>query len=166
MKPELISAANSDYDIVQNMSRYYIYDLSEYTGWSCSLDGQYAGCDEFFEDWYTGRNHPYIIKVDGEFAGFAGVKYDACNDEYEIQEFFILRKFRRQGVGGIIASMLFDLYHGNWIVQQLAVNTPAINFWQVMINAYTKGEFVNEGLSESPWGDIQTLRFNNQEHKQ
>lgn len=162
MDVELLTATDSSYDTVLNLSRYYIYDMSEYACWPCSEIGQFGGCDEFFEDWKSGRNHPYIIHVDGELAGFAGVKHDAQRDEYDIQEFFVLRKFRHSGVGRAIALMLFDRYRGNWIVQQLAVNIPAVGFWQAAINDYTQGVFSNEGLSDSPWGRLQTLRFNNQ----
>ncbi|MHB1001300.1 MAG: GNAT family N-acetyltransferase [Armatimonadota bacterium] len=161
MNVELLTADNSNYDTVLNLSQYYIYDMSEYTGWPCSKIGQFTGCDEFFEDWRSGKNHPYIIQVDGELAGFTGIKYDAHLDEYEIQEFFILRKFRHRGVGRSIAFMIFDRYQGNWVVRQLSVNIPAVKFWQSVIDGYTNGKLINEGMSDTPWGMMQTLRFDN-----
>lgn len=163
---ELIAATDADYDTVQNLSRYYIYDMSEYAGWPCSSAGEFSGCDDLFEDWRSGRNHPFLICVDGELAGFAGVKHDVDGDEYEIQEFFVLRKFRRHGVGRAVASMLFDRYPGNWIVQQLAVNAPAVGFWHSAISDYTRGKFHDEGLSDSPWGSLRTLRFSNMVDRQ
>src|SRR3990172_12228184 len=158
MRIELIAATDADYPVVQQLSAYYIYDMSEFTGWHCPDTGRYGGGDEFFSGWRAGKNYPFLIRVDGELAGFAGVKYDAQQSEYAIQEFFVLRKFRRRGVGKAIAFMLFDRFRGQWKVQQLVVNTPAICFWQATINEYTNGKFECAETVASPWGELNTLR--------
>ena len=160
MSIELTAATDADDQIVRNLSAYYIYDFTEYTGWSCPENGLFAGCDELFDDWRAGKNHPFIIRVDGELAGFAGVAYDDSG-EYFIQEFFVLRKFRRRGVGKSVAFMLFDRFPGKWKVQQLTANTPAVGFWRVTIDEYTSGVFTDDGVADSPWGTMSTLRFSN-----
>ena len=162
MSIELISATEADREIVRNLSAYYIYDFTEYTGWSCPKNGLFAGCDELFDDWSVGKNHPFVIKVNGELAGFAGVAYDDDSGEHFIQEFFIMRKFRRKGVGKSIALMLFDRFPGKWKVQQLTANTPAVGFWRAIIDEYTNSVFTHE-VVDSPWGTMDTLRFSNQE---
>jgi len=160
-KIELIPAGKGDLPIVQNMSRFYIYDLSEFMGWPCPESGLFGGCDEFLEDWRNGRNSPYVIRVDGELAGFAGVKRDERN-ECLVQEFFILRKFRRKGVGRRVATQLFDEFQGMWRVQQLVQNSPAIGFWREVIRDYTKGHFDERTELEPRWGvDVNVIRFSN-----
>jgi predicted acetyltransferase len=147
-----------DLPIVQNLSRLYIYDMSEFLGWACPDTGLFGGCDEFFADWQAGANHPHLIMRGNELAGFAGAK--AEGEGHCIQEFFVLRKFRRKGVGRQMAGALFDSYPGAWTVKQLARNAPAIAFWKAVIHDYTSGQF-SENDEQSPWGAMHAIRFSN-----
>ena len=106
MQYELTPASLQDLPVAQNLAAFYIYDMSEFLGWPCPESGLFGGCDEFFEDWQAEKNHPYLVRCGGELAGFAGVK--ATEDGHCVQEFFILRKFRRHGVGRQVAVGLFD----------------------------------------------------------
>ena len=49
--------------------------------------------------------------------------------EISIREFFILRRFRRQGLGREAVRRFFEMNPGKYIVAQLATNEPARNFW-------------------------------------
>jgi predicted acetyltransferase len=159
MTLRLQQATMDDYPVVQHLSSYYIYDMSEYLGWPCSESGRFGGCDEFFDDWRAGRNDPFMIKCEEELAGFAGVKFDEATQEHTIQEFFILRKFRRRGIGTTVAFRLFDASPGNWRVEQLAQNTPAVRFWTATITAYPQARTITVTVGNSPWGPIQTIRM-------
>ncbi len=160
MECELQLASIQDLPVAQNLARFYIYDMSEFLGWACPPTGLFGGCDEFFEDWKTGKNHPYLIRAGNELVGFAGVK--ACENGHCIQEFFILRKFRRQGIGRRIAVALFEAFLGDWTIQQLAKNAPAVGFWRAVVRDYTEGEFT-EHVEPSEWGPMNTIRFCNAE---
>ena len=120
----------------------------------------FGGGDDYFADWPAGRNTPFIIRVDGELAGFTGVVYRETEQAHVVQEFFVLRKFRRRGVGRQVAVKLFDRYPGNWIVEQLVENLPALRFWQTVVNEYTGGQYA-ETQYASPWGEMNVLRFRN-----
>lgn len=164
MNIEIAPAGDEDLPIVQNLARFYIYDMSEYMGWPCSESGSFGGCDEFFGDWRNGRNSPYVIRVDGELAGFAGIKRAAAEgvrSECLVQEFFILRKFRGKGVGRNVATRLFDKFPGMWKVQQLVQNSPAIGFWREVIRDYTKGHYDEKAERDPRWGDVNVIRFCN-----
>ena len=157
---EVVPAREEDLPVVRNMSALYIHDMSEWMGWPCPESGLFGGCDEFFEDWEAGRNHPYLIRVDGELAGFAGVAQIASGSDPEhcIQEFFVLRKFRRRGIGREVATRLFDAHPGRWIVRALASNAPAVAFWRAVIASYAHGSAETaECLSQ--WGMQKTIRF-------
>jgi len=158
---EIVPAGDEDLPIVQNLARYYVYDMSEFMGWPCPESGSFGGCDEFLEDWRNCRNSPYVIRVDGELAGFAGVKREVRN-EYLVQEFFILRKFRRKGIGRNVASQLFDKFPGMWKVQQLVQNSPAIGFWREVVRDYTEGHYDENTERDPRWGDVNVIRFSNE----
>lgn len=95
---QLLPATEVDYPVVQNLSGYYIYDFTEYLGWPCPESGRFGGCDAMFAEWQAGKNYPFLIRVDGELAGFAAVGLETEAQEFSIQEFFIMRKFRRRGI--------------------------------------------------------------------
>lgn len=156
---EINPAQDSDWPVVHNLVSLYIHDMSEFMGWPCLPSGSFEGCQEFFEDWQAKRNKPFIIKVGGELAGFAGVKTgqaDASN-----QEFFILRNFRRRGIGRKVAVRLFEQFRGKWVVQQLALNLTAVRFWRAVVSQYTGGKFTESSGETSPWGEMNTIRFSN-----
>lgn len=159
---QVVPAKLGDLSIAENLSSLYIHDMSELMGWRCPETGRFGGADEFFEDWRAGRNRPYLIRVGKELAGFTGLREvdDAHGHQWDIPEFFILRKFRRRGVGSHVAVHLFDGHRGNWRVAQLMGNTRAVAFWRAIIGDYTGGKFT-ETREPSPWGEMNYIRFNN-----
>lgn len=53
MNIEVIEAKHEDYSIVENLVRYYIYELSDIMAWDCPENGLFGGCDELPEYWQT-----------------------------------------------------------------------------------------------------------------
>ncbi len=48
-------------------------------------------------------------------------------------EFFVMRKYRRGGVGGEAARAVFAMFPGEWQVRQIRRNEAAIKFWRAAI---------------------------------
>jgi predicted acetyltransferase len=142
VKVELAPATNAEFPIVQNLGRLYVYDLSEFMGWPCPPSGLF-GCRNLSEYWTEPGASPFVIRYDGELAGFALVndKGNAPETDYNMGEFFVLRKFRAQGVGTQAATLLFRRLLGLWEVMQLPPNKPAITFWRKVIGEYTEGDY-------------------------
>lgn len=65
--------------------------------------------------------------VDGRPAGFALVR---LTDPTELAEFFVLRKYRRGGIGTAAAREVIARHPGRWAVGQIAANAPATAFWR------------------------------------
>ena len=145
MKPpaiELVPAGEADRDVLQAMGRFYVYDMSEYTGWPCPPDGLYA-CADFGPFWSEPGAHCFFIAVDGERAGFVLVDRNGTlkQTEYNVAEFFVMRKFKGRGVGRAVATTIFDRFRGPWEVMQLPDNRGAIGFWRTVIGAHTGGRY-------------------------
>jgi predicted acetyltransferase len=51
-------------------------------------------------------------------------------------DFFILKKYRDQGIGQAAAFQLFDRFPGLWTVSELKFNLPAQAFWRTIISRY------------------------------
>ena len=66
IKFKIIPATLDDYPIIQNMARFYVYDMSRYCGslpnWECPENGLYECIDlkNYFED---PSKKTYLIKI-------------------------------------------------------------------------------------------------------
>ena len=90
--------------IVENLAKFYAYELSIYTKFPCPNDGLFFCRDSDF--WRTEENRYFVFRVDEELAGFTIVDHVGANAKVEnnVAEFLVLPKFRRQGVGGVRGS--------------------------------------------------------------
>lgn len=142
MNIELIYASQDLQPIIQNLARFYIYDLSEYQKRPCPADGLYED-EDYSRYWQLPDHHPFLIKAGGELAGFAltedGGSHPAV--EHQIAEFFVLRKFRGEGVASSAAQELFRRFPGQWELMVIPQNKPAVSFWDKLINQLTAGDF-------------------------
>ncbi len=125
--------------VLRNLMELCQHDYSEYNEANVDEHGLfgYRYLDHY---WTEERRHPLFIRVAGHLAGFALVRQ---TDEavYEMAEFFILRKYRRQGIGRDAAHRIFARFPGRWQVAQEACNLPAQAFWRTVIAAYTGGQY-------------------------
>ena len=165
MNVELIKAQDHDFSVVQNMIRFYVYDMSEFMGWYLPEHGLFGGVDDQPEYWGQIPEDPdvrwspgwkgiaYIIRVDGVLAGFALVRWTDKGGErlYDIGEFFILRKFRRQRIGTQVAHTLFSRYPGQWQIRQMLGNKPAQHFWRAAVSQYGSGTFQEQREFDSEY---------------
>lgn len=142
-KIKLISATMDDYPIIQNMASYYAYDISEYMGWAQQKDGTHSIGIDFIKYWKTENTFPFIIKHEDELVGFVIVDKNVSDkrNDFNIAQFFILRKFLRKGIGKYIASQCFDKFIGKWEVFVMPGNEGAYRFWRKIITNYTNNQF-------------------------
>jgi predicted acetyltransferase len=129
--------------ILRHLLQLYLYDFTEFDGDDVDEHGlyHYSYLDHY---WTEADRHPYLVRVAGKIAGFALVRVeedDAGVPYADMAEFFILKKYRGQGVGQAVAFHLFDLYPGKWEVSEIARNLPAQAFWRKVIERYSGGQF-------------------------
>lgn len=147
MNITLQEAAQEHLPLIQNMARFYAYDLSKSCGfyelfdWSFPESGLYE-CRDLSGYWKSDC-YPFIIRVDGELAGFVIVdkKGTTADIDWNIVEFFVVGKFQGKGVGRQVALQIFNKFPGTWEVTQMPVNIPAIEFWKKVVNEYTNNNF-------------------------
>lgn len=147
MKISITPAAEEHMPIIQNLARFYAYDLSKSCGfyevfdWSFPEDGLYVGLD--VSKYWQPNRYPFLIRVDNELAGFALInKIGSLPDiDWNMGEFFIVGKFQGKGVGRQVAFELFNQFPGKWEVMQMPPNLPAIKFWKKIIAEYSNNVF-------------------------
>ena len=143
MNVELIYASRDYKDVIKNLMQFYIYDFSEYVDRDIEEDGLFKPYPDLEDYWKEETDKfPYIIKKDNKYAGFVLVKKPESKKRfYSIAEFFVMRKYRREGIGKAVATQIFKLYKGQWEVHQRENNIPAQKFWINVIGEYTNGKF-------------------------
>jgi predicted acetyltransferase len=135
--------------LMHRLMQLYLYDFTEFTGDEISDDGffPYPYLVRYWEE--PGR-YPFLVQVDEKVAGFVLVRAteEAGVVVHHIAEFFVLKKYRRQKIGRLVAWKVFDLFPGNWRVFEIPENLPAQVFWRKTIGEYTGGQFHEENDPE------------------
>lgn len=145
MNCELQKALPEHIPVINNLMQFYMYDFSEYMELTVEPNGLFAAYDNLEDYWKEGNGKfPYLIKQAGRPIGFVLVRFieSPTRNYFSIAEFFVMRKYRRMGIGKAIATQVFDLHRGQWEVYQKENNKPAQAFWKKVIDTYTKGQFI------------------------
>jgi predicted acetyltransferase len=138
----------------------YYYDFSDLLGFDVGDDGLFVTArPEGY--WAEGGYHPFFVRTGGCLAGLAIVGAqsrltgEAC---WDMDQFFVLRRHRRAGVGARAAVALFAAFPGRWEVREAAANAPAQAFWRAVVGRFTGGRFHEATWDEARWrGPVQAF---------
>ncbi|GIP39722.1 acetyltransferase [Paenibacillus sp. J31TS4] len=156
-----------DKTILYQLLQLYQYDSSEFDGHALNQHGFYL-YRYFDHQWAEEYRRPFLVRVDGELAGFALVslgvpqaymKLSTAEGTNTITEFFIMRKFRGKGVGKEVAVTLFNRFPGAWEIRQTSGNKNAHAFWRRVLASYKgEGGYREEQLQGDSWdGPVQVF---------
>ena len=130
---------------LRNLGELYIYELSQYSSIDVDESGLYDDFDDLDLYWTEESRHPFFIRVDDKLAGFVlvfnGRQIEEIASDYSIDEFFVMHKYKHQGIGKHCARLIFDKFKGKWQIWFHPRNEAANNFWTRTIDEYTKGRF-------------------------
>ncbi len=93
-KIKLIPATIEDYLTIQNMGRFYVYDMSEYMGkkegWEIPENGLYE-CIDFKKYWENKNSFPFLVRHENEIVGFVIVDKTGSNPDidFNMAQFFV-----------------------------------------------------------------------------
>ena len=146
---DIIEAGGNEEPILRRLMELYLYDFSEFAGNDLDKDGLF-GFGDYIESMYRPPFRNFLALVEGKIAGFAmvGDRSYLTGDGgvHDIAQFFVLRKYRRQGIGQKLALDMFGRFTGRWEVRVMAENTPAVKFWRSIINGYAQGRFEEQAV--------------------
>lgn len=117
--------------------QFYLYDIAALDQWDIREDGEYGNPERIECFWVDDQYERFLIRVDGILAGFVLTSQkltDGGARLHVVSEFFVLRRYRRAGVGRIIANRLFNEVGGTWEISIMRSNTPAQEFWATIIS--------------------------------
>ena len=136
-------AGAGEQTVLENMLQLYIHDFSELHAHTprCDLaaDGRYHA-DIPLGAWWQAADHiPLLLRVDGKLAGFAllnAAAHSGLAVDRNMAEFFVVRKYRRAGIGSAAAHAIFSRYPGRWEAAVMRANTGARRFWEACITSH------------------------------
>ncbi len=136
---EIIPATPEQAPVLANLLELYAHDFSEFRNLEIREDGRF-GYPSLPLYWSEPNRHPFLIRLDGKWAGLVLVSHPAA--VWDMTEFFILRGCRRRGIGAQVAHEIWKRFPGAWEIRVLEANVPAQNFWAGAIARFT-GEAIH-----------------------
>jgi predicted acetyltransferase len=141
----LDAATAADAGLLGNLLELYSHELSDvFPSVVLGPDGRF-GYPQLPLYWSEpSRRFAFLIRVDGQVAGFVlatrGSSAAADPQVLDVAEFFVLRRYRRQGVGQLAARHLWCRLPGFWTVRIAEGNRTALAFWADVLAAVISGE--------------------------
>jgi predicted acetyltransferase len=136
-------ATPADVGLLSNLLELYVHDLSAAFAIELGPDGRfgYPYLDRYWAE--PERRFPFLIRRGARVVGFVlamrGSPVTDDPDVFDIAEFFVLRRYRRHGVGRHAAALLWGRFAGKWIVRVSEGNPGALQFWAGVIAELTRG---------------------------
>jgi predicted acetyltransferase len=141
---EIIPASPEQEPVLANLLELYAHDFSEFVDLQLGADGRF-GYERLPLYWKESNRHPFLINADGRLVGFVFVRQGSeISDDanvWDVAEFFIVRGFRRLGLGTRAAQEIWKRFPGSWEVRVLERNQQAKSFWARAVE-----EFLGEAI--------------------
>ncbi len=156
MNLEIVKATLEQQPILANLLELYAYDFTGSQNFDIGDHGFYGY--KYLPLYWTDPNRiPYLIYVEKKIAGFVliqkGSPISTDQTVWDISEFFIMRKYKRQGIGTLVAFKVWQQFKGAWQVRVLIENKTAGVFWLQAIKKFTQGIFTATSIKikEEHW---------------
>jgi predicted acetyltransferase len=145
-------AMHRDATVVANLLELYSHDLSAAFSLELGTDGRF-GYERLPLYWSEpDRRFPFLVRRGQLLAGFAFVtRGSPMSDDpnvFDVGEFFVVRRYRRCGIGRRAAFLLWNRFAARWIVRVFEENHHGCQFWASVVAEYTNGVFLETRRSE------------------
>lgn len=138
---EIVPASLEEKSIVANLLELYAYDFSEFIDLKLGIDGRF-GYKNLPLYWEERNRYPFIVRVGGQLAGLVlmgqGSEISESNDTWDMAEFFVLRGYRRRGIGMKVAQEIWKRYSGKWEIRVMEKNEKGKKFWQEAVEKFIR----------------------------
>lgn len=147
-------AQDGDFAALAQMLELYQYELSDI--WPQHLDAQGRYGYDLSRHRQGGAHAAHVCQVDGCYAGFALVAPARFNRAAGcwMEQFFVLRAYRRHGVGAALAGHVLHSHPGPWQVGQMTRNLPAQAFWRQVLGQLCGGRQVETCVTQGGWQGV------------
>jgi len=137
---EIVKATVDQQTIFANLLELMAYEHTEQ--WKFDIgDNGFYGYEELPLFWTDPNRYPYLIYVNDKISGLVivqkGSPISDDKDIWDIAEFFIMKKYKKQGIGTKVAHKIWAQFKGCWQVRVLVENEIASAFWLQAIKKFS-----------------------------
>lgn len=151
---ELRKAESRDFPALQQLLELYQYELSDIWPQEADHEAKYGYNLEPHKQ--SERFHAHVAMEGSHYVGFALVAPAVVTRKEGnwMEQFFILKRFRRSGAGYALAKHVLLTHPGAWEVGQMPANLAAQAFWRRVIEKVTSGSYVEVQVTEGWWQGV------------
>jgi predicted acetyltransferase len=167
MDVRLSSGTDADEHAVRNLFTPYFLEMAEWDPgivmneyglpiWSVFGPVARTPAEQVEQNWWVrDRCSRYAIRADGAAVGFVLVCEDFSvlpypvpeGSDFELLDFYVVPKVRRQGVGAQATALALEQHRGNGFLFALAANTGAQVFWRATLARFTRDVVEHDGAT-------------------
>jgi len=133
---ELVPTEREQMPLIRNLYQFYLYESSDWEQEDVEVDGRFYIHDEHLvRYWQEPGWSAQLLLVDGFIAGFLLIERSELPgvDALELADLFILKKYRRQGIGRALATQVLMSGEDNWLVRFYGQDEIAQAFWRSVL---------------------------------
>lgn len=128
----------------------YLIELAQFDP-TVSFDAHGEPIYKWYDLYWTEKaRYPFMLCVDGQFAGLALVR-ETAPQCHEIAEFYVLPGFRRDDNAMYFAAQLAQLFGGEFTFATATKNVRAVRFWDKFACRFARGGSSVEGAYKKWW---------------
>jgi len=147
----IVPATPEQRPIVANLLELYSHDFSEFHDVELGEDGRF-GYPDLSHYWSEPDRFPFLVRINDKLAGLIlvrkGSRVSADETVWDMAEFFIVRHYRRRGIGTHIAQEMWRRVPGTWEIRVMETNDAARRFWAHAITAFAGDVFQSSSFEK------------------
>ena len=133
---ELVPTEREQMPLIRNLYQFYLYESSDWEQEDVEVDGRFYIHDEHLvRYWQESGWSAQLVLVDGFIAGFLLIERSELPgvDALELADLFILKKYRRRGIGRAVVTQVLMSGEENWLVRFYRQDETAVAFWRSVV---------------------------------
>lgn len=133
---ELLPTGPEQAELVRNLYQFYAYESSDWEQEDVEVDGRFYVHEPHLQRyWQSPGWGAYLVLVDGFIAGFVLIEDSEVPGlaARELADLFILKRYRRQGVGSAVARQFLCNGQANWLLRCYGGDASALAFCQALL---------------------------------
>ena len=134
---ELIQTGPEQAELICNLYQFYAYESSDWEQEDVEQDGRFYIHEEHLaRDWQEPQWSAHLLLVDGYIAGFLLIERSELPgiNALELADLFILKRYRRKGIGRALATQVLTSGETDWLVRFYDQDEASQAFWRSVLD--------------------------------
>ncbi|KAA0945699.1 MULTISPECIES: GNAT family N-acetyltransferase [unclassified Pseudomonas] len=134
---ELIQTGPEQAQLIRNLYQFYAYESSDWEQEDVEVDGRFYIHEEHLARyWQDPQWSANLLLVDGFIAGFLLIEQSELPglNALELADLFILKRYRRQGIGRALATQVLTSGEADWLVRFYDQDEASQAFWRTVLD--------------------------------